>query len=153
MLALTAALLCHPIHSQFIYRIGTFHLQVIENLTNRVLNRSGFNFFHATWFSRTVVWTRLCVFLFCLSQHVALLDTTDNHGLKYVVACLFHIQGRTKRRTFFYFGKQNSSQHTSSYLLLSGTESYLWQKQNTNVFLIFYFKVFLCRGSFRPLGF
>lgn len=38
LLALKEALLGHPIHNIFFYLIGAFHLQLIENLTNRALS-------------------------------------------------------------------------------------------------------------------
>lgn len=67
LLPLKEALLGQPIHNNLFHLIGTFHLQAIENLTNRALSRWGLFFLveHVELHCGPSEEQVLCVFLLC----------------------------------------------------------------------------------------
>lgn len=140
LLPLKEALLGHPIHNNLFHLIGTFHLQAIENLTNRTLSRWGLFFLveHVELHCGPIEEQVLCVFLLCFSQQVVL-----EHQILFMAWSHYahHIRGR--KEVFF---NPESKSIPREFLLLGRSRSYLWQKKKKRVM------VFLYKDRFRLLA-
>lgn len=143
LLPLKEALLGHPIHNNFFYLIGTFHLQLIENLTNRVLSTWSWFFLieHVQRHSGPNEDQALCVspLLFLASASLGIPD--NFHVLKSL--CPSHSRKEGGQEVFF---NPESKGIPGECLLLRRSRSYFWQKKKKVT-------VFLYKDRFRPLAY